>query len=213
MKKSIESSEGESFNLVNDFEISDNVEMWMTKVEDEMKQSLCIITKDMIFWCGKQDWIELIASSKSLGMSSISGSQIWWTWEVEYSFCSVKAGESHAILLLDKKLNKQLKDMVEMIHSPLDELTRKKVNTLLIIDVHAWDIVANFVRMSIVNINQFECESQLRFYWNMDEDDCIIKQCNGLFHYWFEDIGFNRHLLITPLTDRYYMILTQAVKL
>ena len=55
MKKSIESSEGESFNLVNDFKINDNVEMWMTKVEDEMKQSLCIITKDMIFWCGKQD--------------------------------------------------------------------------------------------------------------------------------------------------------------
>ena len=58
---------------------------------------------------------------------------------------------------------------------------RKKVNTLLIIDVHARDIVDGFVRESILNAKEFAWESQLRFYWDKEVDDCVIKQCTGLF--------------------------------
>ncbi len=86
-----------------------------------------------------------------------------------------------------------------------------KVNTLLIIDVHARDIIDSFVRESILNAKEFSWESQLRFYWDRDSDDCIIKQCTGKFHYGYEYMGLNGRLVITPLTDRCYMTLTQAL--
>jgi dynein heavy chain len=55
-------------------------------------------------------------------------------------------------------------------------LDRKKVNTLLIVDVHARDIIDRFVRDSILDEREFEWESQLRFYWNRDADDILFVQ-------------------------------------
>ena len=98
-----------------------------------------------------------------------------------------------------------------MVRAPLDKITRKKVNTLLIIDVHARDIVDGFVRESILNAKEFAWESQLRFYWDRDIDDCVIRQCTGSFRYGYEYMGLNGRLVITPLTDRCYMTLTQAL--
>eukprot|EP00957_Ditylum_brightwellii_P036262 2746820-Ditylum_brightwellii.AAC.1 len=47
----MESSEKESFHLVCSVAIDNSVELWMTKVEEEMKQSLCSITKEAILIC------------------------------------------------------------------------------------------------------------------------------------------------------------------
>ena len=112
---------------------------------------------------------------------------------------------------LEQKLTGELSDMVVIIRTKLTKITRKKVNTLLIIDVHARDIVAMFVRESILNAKEFLWESQLRFYWDRDVDDCLIRQCTGSFRYGYEYQGLNGRLVITPLTDRCYMTLTQAL--
>ena len=56
----------------------------------------------------------------------------------------------------------------------MTSLDRKKVNTLLIVDVHARDIIDRFVRDSILDEREFEWESQLRFYWNRDADGIFI---------------------------------------
>ena len=98
-----------------------------------------------------------------------------------------------------------------MVRMPLDKVTRKKVNTLLIIEVHSRDIVSDFVRESILHAKEFAWESQLRFYWDRSVDDCSIRQCTGQFRYGYEYQGLNGRLVITPLTDRCYMTLTQAL--
>ena len=65
-----------------------------------------------------------------------------------------------------KKLNDQLGEMVVQVRSALSRNDRAKFNTMLIIDVHARDIVEFFVRDSITSAREFEWESQLRFYWS-----------------------------------------------
>merc|ERR1719261_1243466 len=112
---------------------------------------------------------------------------------------------------LEVKLTKQLNDLVAAVREKLDKQTRIKVNTLLIIDVHARDIVDTFVRDSILNAKEFAWESQLRYYWDRDVDDIIIRQCTGTFRYGYEYMGLNGRLVITPLTDRCYMTITQAL--
>jgi dynein heavy chain len=203
------SSEGESFDLREIVDVSSKVEVWMTAAEDEMRSSLHAITKEGVYYYAQQNRIDWISSV--LGMVSISGSQIWWTWEVEDAFKRVASGDKHAMKNLEHKLTSQLNDMVAMIRTTLPRLIRKKVNTLLIVDVHARDIIDGFVRESILNEKEFAWESQLRFYWDRVFDDIRIKQCTGTFLYGYEYQGLNGRLVITPLTDRCVMTLTQAL--
>jgi dynein heavy chain len=66
-------------------------------------------------------------------------------------------------------------DLIALVRSDIDSQLRKTVNTLIILDVHARDIVDTFVRDSIMSANEFEWESQLRFYWDYKKDDIDIR--------------------------------------
>jgi len=63
---------------------------------------------------------------------------------------------------------------------------------------------------SILQAQEFEWESQLRFYWDREPDELNVRQCTGTFSYGYEYMGLNGRLVITPLTDRIYLTLTQV---
>ena len=203
------SVEKEGFQFRTPSNVDGPVETWMTSAEDEMHVSLKSITKEGVFVYAQHErteWLKIC-----IGMTGLVGSQIWWTWEVEDTFHQVANGNKYAMKDLEQKLTGQLNDLVVMVRKNLDSITRKKVNTLLIIDVHARDIIDSFVRESVLHAKEFAWESQLRFYWKRDLDDCVIEQCTGSFRYGYEYMGLNGRLVITPLTDRCYMTLTQAL--
>ena len=61
-----------------------------------------------------------------------------------------------------------------------------------------------------MDAREFEWESQLRFYWEQAPDELIVRQCTGQFGYGYEYMGLNGRLVITPLTDRIYLTITQV---
>lgn len=64
-----------------------------------------------------------------------------------------------------QQLNTQLDEVVTLMGG--DELSnndRKKLDTVLTVDVHIRDIIDSFVRDSIMDAMEFEWESQLRYY-------------------------------------------------
>ena len=203
------SSEGEGYDYVTPSPVTGPVEVWMDLVEQEMKASLQQIMKKGVYQYAKEDRIDWLRGQ--LGMVSLAGSQIWWTYEVEDAFRQAAKGDKHAVKNLASKLTGQLNELVSTVRQNLESQMRKKVNTLLIIDVHGRDIVDMFVRESIMNAKEFLWESQLRFYWDRDIDNCLIRQCTGQFQYGYEYMGLNGRLVITALTDRCYMTLTQAL--
>ena len=206
---SMTSSEGESFTCREPSAIEGPVESWMTMAEAEMKASLRTITKEGVFHYAHQarlDWVR-----DELGMTGCVGSQIWWTWETEDVFARVRKGDKHAMKVYAERQTRQLFDMVAKVRENIPRIHRIKVNTLLIIDVHGRDIIDSFVRDSILDAREFAWESQLRMYWDRDVDDVVIRQCTGQFRYGYEYMGLNGRLVITPLTDRCYMTLTQAL--
>ncbi|KAJ7419933.1 Dynein heavy chain 10, axonemal [Willisornis vidua] len=188
------------------------VENWMTAVLEEMRRTNRRLTKEAIFhYCedrSRVDWMLLFQ-----GMMVLAANQVWWTWEVEDVFRKVKKGEKQAMKLYAKKMHKQIDDLVTRIMLPLSKNDRRKYNTVLIIDVHARDIIDMFVRDSILQAQEFEWESQLRFYWEREPDDLSVRQCTGTFSYGYEYMGLNGRLVITPLTDRIYLTLTQALSM
>ncbi|XP_033076049.1 dynein heavy chain 10, axonemal [Trachypithecus francoisi] len=206
------SAEGEVMEFRKIVRAEGRVEDWMTAVLNEMRRTNRLITKEAIFrYCedrSRVDWMLLYQ-----GVVVLAASQVWWTWEVEDVFHKVQKGEKQAMKNYGRKMHRQIDELVTRITMPLSKNDRKKYNTVLIIDVHARDIVDSFIRGSILEAREFEWESQLRFYWDREPDELNIRQCTGTFGYGYEYMGLNGRLVITPLTDRIYLTLTQALSM
>ena len=88
------------------------------------------------------------------------------------------------------------------------------VQTLITIVVHQVEIsqgIAKAKNPPIRDPQDFEWLKQARFYWNYEKDACIISICDVDFEYNDEYLGCKERLCITPLTDRCYVTLSQAI--
>ncbi|CAF4498728.1 unnamed protein product, partial [Rotaria magnacalcarata] len=121
------------------------VEDWMTKVLEEMRRTNKAITKEAVYYYRfRKTRIGWMYNYQ--GMVVLAANQIWWSWEVEDTFIKVSKGQKMAMKNYAKQLNTQIEEVVTEIRNPLASNDRKKFNTVLIIDVHAKDIIDKFVR-------------------------------------------------------------------
>lgn len=74
------------------------------------------------------------------------------------------------------------------------------MNALIVLDVHARDVVETLAKQGIDDVAAFEWISQLRYYW--ENDDCYVKCIQTNFPYGYEYLGNTLRLVITPLTDK-----------
>ncbi|XP_052562272.1 dynein axonemal heavy chain 10 isoform X4 [Culex pipiens pallens] len=206
------SAEGEVMEFQQHVTVEERVERWMTDVLTEMRSTNRYITKKAIYDYGKDrerprpDWI-----IQYQGMVCLAANQVWWTAEVEEVFARVKKGNKRAMKEYLEAQNRQLDDLVVKVRADLSPNDRLKFKTIATIDVHARDIIEGFVRDSILDAQEFGWESQLRFYWLREMDNLFVVQCTGKFDYGYEYMGLNGRLVITPLTDRIYLTITQAL--
>ena len=206
----MESEEGEKFEFETFVKPENNIEEWMLRVEDEMKKTLHMNAKRGVFNYAKEDRVEWIG--KQLGMIALVGSQIWWTFAIEDVFKRIsERNEAKAMKEELARENKDLNDLIQLVRGDIESKLRQAVNVMIILDVHARDIVERFVRDSVLSDKEFAWESQLRFYWDQEKDDIEIRQCTGRFDYCYEYQGLSGRLVITPLTDRCVMTLTTAL--
>nr|XP_031841739.1 dynein heavy chain 10, axonemal [Nomia melanderi] len=190
------------------------IEQWMVAATEEMKKSNRYLTKKAVYNYGKVRRPRTEWMLDFQGMMILAADQIWWTAEVENVFVKIASGEKRAMKEYLKQLNNQLNEVVTLMGG--DTLTnndRKKFDMVLTIDVHMRDIVEGFVRDSVMDPVEFEWESQLRFYWVHDLDNIWMHQCTGTFEYGYEYMGLNGRLVVTPLTDRIYLTITQALSM
>jgi dynein heavy chain len=260
MAQAMISAEKEVMEFKQHIVAEGRVEDWMTKVLAEMRRTNRLITKEAIYYYRHKKtrsvieatwevkymaWVKFYFSGffrvqwmyDYQGMICLATNQIWWTWEVEDVYRKVQKGNKMAMKNYAKQLHQQLEEVVQEVRSPtLSSNDRKKFNTVLIIDVHAKDIIDGFVRdryqltsfnfsifsifslttplgNSILDAREFDWESQLRFYWMREPDELMLRQCTGEFGYGYEYMGLNGRLVITPLTDRIYLTISQALSM
>uniref|UniRef100_A0A803SYF4 Dynein axonemal heavy chain 11 n=1 Tax=Anolis carolinensis TaxID=28377 RepID=A0A803SYF4_ANOCA len=197
-----------SFNA--EFECSGQVEIWLKRLEDTMRETVRRqITEAIAVYEEKprEQWIFDYPAQVAL-----TGSQIWWTTDVGIAFNRLEEGFETALKDYHKKQIAQLNALISLLLGELTPSDRQKIMTICTIDVHARDVVAKLVAQK-VNSQAFVWLSQLRHKWDWAQKHCFANICDAQFQYYYEYLGNTPRLVITPLTDRCYITLTQSLHL
>ncbi|XP_016879708.1 dynein axonemal heavy chain 2 isoform X7 [Homo sapiens] len=208
------SGDGEYIDFLHSVFLEGPVESWLGDVEQTMRVTL----RDLLRNChlalrkflNKRDkWVKEWA-----GQVVITASQIQWTADVTKCLLTAKERADKKILKVMKKNQVSiLNKYSEAIRGNLTKIMRLKIVALVTIEIHARDVLEKLYKSGLMDVNSFDWLSQLRFYWEKDLDDCVIRQTNTQFQYNYEYLGNSGRLVITPLTDRCYMTLTTALHL
>ncbi|KAK2580549.1 hypothetical protein KPH14_007682 [Odynerus spinipes] len=179
------------------------VERWLCQVEELMIASLRDIAEQSIiayFESIREEWI-----LSWPGQLVLCCSQIHWTSEVCESF------EDDSTAMYLQKCTYQIENTVAFVRGKLDPGARITLNALIVIDVHARDVLKLLVELSTDNVMDFNWISQLRYYWV--DSSITVAMITTEIKYAFEYLGNTPRLVITPLTDRCYRTLMGALKM
>ncbi|GBG33121.1 Dynein heavy chain 5, axonemal [Hondaea fermentalgiana] len=102
------------------------------------------------------------------------------------------------------------------------KMNRIKMESLVTIQVHQRDVITDIAALhkvkKISDPSDFEWQKQCRFEWRPDGKDAVsdsgalaISITDIEFNYSYEYLGCRDRLVITPLTDRCYITLAQAL--
>jgi dynein heavy chain len=156
------------------------------------------------------------------GQYSLLGLQLMWTTDTEAALAASRK---------DKNAMKQASSKTLSVLSTLSswclqdlgsKMNRTKIETLVTVQVHMRDVSADLANLfrakKISGADDFAWLQQMRFYWDPDAADtiddkgaCLVKVTDVPFEYQYEYLGCKERLVITPLTDRCYITLAQAM--
>ncbi|XP_030631579.1 dynein axonemal heavy chain 9 isoform X2 [Chanos chanos] len=190
---------------------SGQVEVWLNRVLDTMRATVRHeMTEAVLAYEDKprEQWLFDYPAQVALTCT-----QIWWTSDVGMAFARLEEGYENAMKEYYKKQVNQLNTLINMLIGQLSPGDRQKVMTICTIDVHARDVVAKMIAQRVENSQAFVWLSQLRHRWDDKEKHCFANICDAQFLYSYEYLGNTPRLVITPLTDRCYITLTQSLHL
>ncbi|XP_025270513.1 dynein beta chain, ciliary [Camponotus floridanus] len=203
--------DGEEMAMYGTCDCTGKVEIWLNRVTDAMRRTVRYrISQAVVSYDEKQrdSWI-----LDHEAQPALCGTQIWWTYEVNMAFARLEEGFENALKDYQKKQIGQLNVLIAILRSELNENDRQKIMTICTIDVHARDVVGKLISIKADNSSNFQWQSQLRHRWDDKSEDCFANICDACFIYAYEYLGNVPRLVITPLTDRCYITLTQSLHL
>eukprot|EP00828_Plagiopyla_frontata_P006289 TRINITY_DN1271_c0_g1_i2.p1 TRINITY_DN1271_c0_g1~~TRINITY_DN1271_c0_g1_i2.p1 ORF type:complete len:1883 (-),score=297.33 TRINITY_DN1271_c0_g1_i2:372-6020(-) len=193
----------------------DKVENWLHKIQEMMQKTLYDLAKLSLKeypenGIERKDWLFGAYPAQCILIID----QVEWTKNMTQAITSIQDESDEEALkkFLEFSL-KQMNFMVNIVRGELNTLQRTLMGGLMVLDVHARDVVTLLIKTKVSSINSFDWTRQLRYYWEADVDDCIAKQTNTQIPYSYEYLGNSPRLVITPLTDKCYMTLTGALHL
>eukprot|EP01029_Cantina_marsupialis_P009144 TRINITY_DN2137_c0_g5_i1.p1 TRINITY_DN2137_c0_g5~~TRINITY_DN2137_c0_g5_i1.p1 ORF type:complete len:3984 (-),score=1416.37 TRINITY_DN2137_c0_g5_i1:203-12154(-) len=200
------SGEGERIPLGPHLKARGNVEAWLMAVQNNMISTLRQLIKAGVMDYNNRPRKEWVLAHAGQVVATVA--QIMWSRNSEMA---LRSEEPDSMENWFKTNLAQLSDLTALVRSDLSKLERKVIVALVTTDVHARDIIEQLMKDGVNTTDNFTWQQQLRYYWDVDSDNCLVKQSNSMIPFGYEYQGCTSRLVITPLTDRCWMTITGAV--
>jgi dynein heavy chain len=157
------------------------VEHWLFRIQEMMIKSLYDLTKDSLL-CYPENpferkaWLFNYAAQPILTVDLIK-----WTEGCTDAILKTHNGYKNGVKDYFEFMKILITKMVQIVRENLNTLERTLMGALIVLDVHARDVVGDMVKVDVKNLNDFEWSKQLRYYWDPEEDNCIVRQTNTRF--------------------------------
>ncbi|KNC49484.1 dynein heavy chain 5 [Thecamonas trahens ATCC 50062] len=203
------SGEGEYVPLRKSMECEGNVENWLNVLISRMKETVRSILRRGASVMGSMDLDAFVMEHAA--QVGLLGIQLKWTETCEKSLGEAAKGDQNAMKARDFANYNDFMTLVTLTREDLDRRDRVKVETLVTISYHQWDIFNELFKAYVRSPEDFDWLKQTRFYWRGADANCKIHITDVEFEYCYEYLGCTDRLVITPLTDRCYITLAQAM--
>lgn len=221
----IASREGEEVKFINPVSTTDHpkINEWLTLVEKEMRVTLASSLAQAVqdikqFKEGSIDsslymqWVD-----KYQAQIVVLAAQILWSEDVEAALQKINGTPQKGPL--EKVLSQVETTLNVLADSVLQEqpaLRRRKLEHLINEFVHKRTVTRRLIANGVISPKAFEWLCEMRFYFDPRQNEVLkqltIHMANARFYYGFEYLGVQDRLVQTPLTDRCYLTMTQALE-
>lgn len=192
-----------------------NIESWLSNLEKNMQLSLKGIIKqasDMFLQNTKDGSFNLVdLVGKFCAQVALIGIQMKWTRLVQDALEKKSTERNRAITETKQETNSIMDTLVEMCKTDLgSNMNRQKLESLVTIQVYLKDKV---IEWKFRESTDFEWLQKTRCYWREEKDEFVVEITDWECPYSYEYLGVKERLCITPLTDRCYITLAQAMNM
>ena len=213
------SKEGEEVRLKKEVNLikTPRINDWLSALESNMKLTLAELLAEAIEQFDplyNASEVDRTAFNDFIGSYPaqivVLASQAVWTNAVQKSL------ESGGTTLQDL-LNAQIRVLdllAATVLGDLDAITRKKCEHMITESVHQRDVISKLINLNASSPMHYMWLLQMRYVYQPEGDflqRLYVHMANAKLSYGFEYLGVPERLVRTPLTDRCFLTLTQAL--
>ncbi|KJH46392.1 ATPase family protein [Dictyocaulus viviparus] len=213
----LRSREDELVELVQPVHTKDiRINEWLKALEAEMKHTLARLLASSLIHFSKLDIDDVKREEYMEWLDKYPAqvitltAEIWWSNQMEIALADGKSVE-----VVEHAVSATLALLADSVLKDQPPIRRKKIEALITEFVHKRDTCRRLTTNNVKSLLDFEWLQCMRFYFDPKQPDatrcCILKIANAQFFYGFEYLGIQERLVRTPLTDRCFLTMTQAL--
>lgn len=180
--------------------VSDSIKQSLETFESFISGDIEVSAKNFMLWIQKYPCQACLLST-----------QIYWTQSIE---SSLQGSNNDSLQDIKETTSSLLRFLADFVLKELSSLDRRKCESLVTELIHQRGVLTKLIENNTDSHNDFLWQSQMSFVFNKDASSLqrlLVRQANAEFSYGFEYLGAPEKLVRTPLIDKCFLTMTQAL--